>query len=211
VDFRRAIARNERMQAFETWPEAFPRNYLRQLKSAILSSPHMRRDNLNRDFVGTRGFALAFRREGRPRLERDHPHFAGYLERVLDPDCNAFYLNPLLLEAGARVDPHIDRSLRGYCKEVAMPLCVSVLYVEVPAGMQGGELMLSRGKKCLTCRRPKENELLLFQGDLTHGVARMGGNGRRLSLVCEQYVLEPDELEQIPAYTLEHVRAERYA
>ena len=33
------------------------------------------------------------------------------LQRALRPDCNAFYLNPLQLESGSRVDPHIDRSL----------------------------------------------------------------------------------------------------
>src|SRR5262245_40500512 len=102
------------MQAFDSTLEAFPRAYLRSLKAAILSSPHLRSDPLNRDFVGTRGYALAFRAAGRVRVLQDHAYFGAYLERALDPECNAFYLNPLLLEPGARVDPHIDRSLRSW-------------------------------------------------------------------------------------------------
>ncbi len=34
--------------------------------------------------------------------------FKPYLDQALQPECNAFYLNPLLLGEGSRVDPHID-------------------------------------------------------------------------------------------------------
>jgi hypothetical protein len=51
--------------------------------------------------------------------------------------------------------------------------------------------------------------LLWFQGDLTHSVnavtGEKGGSGgcQRLSLVCEQYHLEADQLEDIPEFKLE--------
>ncbi len=160
-------------------------------------------NNLNRDFVGTRGFSVVFTREGIERAVAAFPFFEGYVRRVLRDDCNAFYLNPLQLENGSRVDPHIDRSLRSYCKDIVVPLSVTVLYVDVPAGMIGGELVLARGKKTLARVRPRRGLLVEFDGDLTHSVERVDSPGRRLSLVCEQYSLTEDELEHIPAYTVE--------
>ena len=139
----------------------------------------------------------------------EFPFFELFLRRALRADCNAFYLNPLQLEAGSRVDPHVDRSLRAYCKDVATPLHVSVLYVDVPPVMQGGELVLARGKRVLARVRPLPNLLVGFDGDLTHSIARVGGEGRRLSLVCEQYALDERELDQVPDYELE-TRAKQY-
>ena len=48
-----------------------------------------------------------------------------------------------------------------------------------------------------------------FDGELTHSVVRMEGAGERLSLVCEQYRLNDEEIEPIPSYAIE-TRA-RYA
>jgi predicted 2-oxoglutarate/Fe(II)-dependent dioxygenase YbiX len=132
-----------------------------------------------------------------------------YLEVALRAECNAFYLNPLELVGGSRVDPHVDRSLRSYCKDVATPLCVSVLYVEVPAGMRGGELVLARGKRTLAKVRPVAGDLLVFDGDLTHSVERVEAAGQRLSVVCEQYLLDERELALVPAYRIES-RAKQY-
>jgi hypothetical protein len=51
-------------------------------------------DNLNRDFVATRGFSVVFRREQVARVVAEFPFFAPSLTRALRPDCNAFYLQP---------------------------------------------------------------------------------------------------------------------
>lgn len=197
------------MPVHDAHPNAFPAAYLRSLKRQILASPHFTTNTLNRDFVRTRGFSLVFRAESRAQAERAFPFFAPYLERALRPDCNAFYLNPLQLERGSRVDPHIDRSLRSYCKEVSVPLTVSVLYVDVPDGLRGGSLVLARGKKRLACLRPTTNLLVFFAGDLTHSIEPMESEGTRLSLVCEQYSLAADELERIPSFAIE-TRARTY-
>lgn len=191
------------MPAHAVHPAAFPQAYLRSLKRQISASPHFTTNTLNRDFVGTRGFSVVFRAGARSRVERAFPFFAPYLARALRPDCNAFYLNPLLLERGSRVDPHVDRSLRSYCKEVSVPLTVSVLYVDVPEAMRGGALVLARGKKRLARLQPVANTLLFFEGDLTHSIEPLESAGARLSLVCEQYCLAADELERIPDFTIE--------
>src|SRR5262245_59293067 len=187
----------------------FPPSYLRALKKQLLGSAYLATNTLNRDFVKTRGFSVVFRAEARDLVERRFPSFGPYLARVLRQECNAYYLNPLLLAEGSRVDPHVDRSLRSYCKTVLPPLCVSVLYVDVPPDMRGGALVLARGKKHLARIRPMTNALLVFDGDLTHSIERIDGATERLSLVCEQYCLSPEELQQVPAYRIE-TRARRY-
>jgi hypothetical protein len=182
---------------------AFDAAYLRSLRRQVLACRWFTTNTLNRDFVGTRGFSVVFRRDAAPRVAREFPFFGPFLDRALRDDCNAFYLNPLLLARGSRVDPHIDRSLRSYDADVLPPAAVSVLYVEVPAGMQGGRLVLQRGRKLLGRIVPAEGTLVTFDGDLTHSVERMETEGARLSVVCEQYRLTPDELERIPAYVVE--------
>jgi hypothetical protein len=184
-------------------PQAFPPAYLRALARGIRASPYFTTNTLNRDFVGTRGFSVVFRADGRAEVERAFPYFAPYLERAARADCNAFYLNPLALERGSHVDPHVDRSLRSYVKVVLPPACVSVLYVEVPAKIEGGALVLARGKKHLARIRPATNLLIEFEGDLLHSIERVESQGERLSLVCEQYALPEDELERVPRYALE--------
>ncbi|UIE37898.1 2OG-Fe(II) oxygenase [Leptodesmis sichuanensis] len=199
------------MPYYHDYPEAFSPRYLSKLQRKILDCPYFTVNNLNRDFVGTKGFSIVFRRSHQSVVEREFPYFKPYLDRALQADCNAFYLNPLLLKTGSRVDPHIDRSLRSYCKTIAPPALVSVLYIEVPPDLEGGELILNRSapghkvahKGQVGKIRPQTNTLLIFQGDLTHSINPMTGTGHRLSLVCEQYSLEEWELEEIPEFVVE--------
>jgi 2OG-Fe(II) oxygenase superfamily len=188
---------------------AFEPAYLDSLQKGIRGCRYFTVNNLNRDFVGTRGFSVVFRRDGLPQVVAAFPFFAPYLDRALRADCNAFYLNPLQLESGSRVDPHIDRSLRSYCKDIATPLSVSVLYVAVPPGMRGGTLVLQRGRRTLAKVMPVANLLVAFDGDLTHSVEPVAAAGSRLSLVCEQYLLDERELAAIPTYRIE-TRAKSY-
>jgi 2OG-Fe(II) oxygenase superfamily len=183
--------------------QVFDRAYLTKLRGQILASPYFAVNNLNRDFVDTKGFSLVFQRSHLVMIEQKFPYFIPYLDRVMQPECNAFYLNPLLLKTGSRVDPHIDRSLRSYCKTIDPPAVVSVLYIEVPNDLVGGELVLRSHKRHVGKIMPQANSLLFFQGDLTHSVNAVKSTGTRLSLVCEQYNLENTELQEIPNFKLE--------
>ena len=191
------------MSYYHQQPSAFTAAYLSKLQKQILACPYFAINNLNRDFVGTKGFSVVFQRSGLSEVEQRFPFFKPYLSLALQPDCNAFYLNPLLLEAGSRVDPHIDRSLRSYCKTIEPPAIVSVLYVQIPPALQGGELVLRSNKRQVGQIRPQPNLLVHFQGNLTHSVNEVTSSGTRLSLVCEQYSLSEVELEEIPEFTLE--------
>ncbi|OLP17846.1 iron-regulated protein [Leptolyngbya sp. 'hensonii'] len=191
------------MSYYSQYSQVFPPIYLSELQGQILTCPYFAVNNLNRDFVGTKGFSIVFRRSHIGKVQQRFPYLNPYLERVLQPECNAFYLNPLLLEQGSRVDPHIDRSLRSYCEAIAPPLCVSVLYVRIPADLEGGELVLRSSKRQVGQIRPHPNTLIFFQGDLTHAVNPVKSSGMRLSLVCEQYSLEEEQLQDIPEFRLE--------
>lgn len=191
------------MKYYSQQTQVFPLSYLHDLRGEIFACNYLSVNNLNRDFVATKGFSIVFRRSSIDKVTQKFPFFKPYLDQALQPDCNAFYLNPLVLEAGSRVDPHIDRSLRSYCKTIDPPFLVSVLYVQVPAAMIGGELFLRNHKQQVGQIQPEVNKLVYFQGDLTHGVRAVKTIGSRLSLVCEQYSLSPKELSAIPDFTIE--------
>ncbi|PSB46370.1 2OG-Fe(II) oxygenase [Chroococcidiopsis thermalis] len=191
------------MKYYHQQPACFPSNYLNDLWGEIQACPYFTTNNLNRDFVGTKGFSVVFQRAGIAEVEQKFPYFKPYINLALRSDCNAFYLNPLLLTAGSRVDPHIDRSLRSYCKTIEPPAVVSVLYVQLPPDMQGGELVLRCDKRQVGQIKPQVNTLLYFQGNLTHSVNPVQTPGKRLSLVCEQYSLSESELREIPKFTVE--------
>ncbi|KAB8316532.1 2OG-Fe(II) oxygenase [Tolypothrix campylonemoides VB511288] len=199
------------MKYYSQHQDAFPITYLNDLRGEILACPYLGINNLNRDFVDTKGFSVVFQRSELAQVERQFPFFKPYLDQALQPTCNAFYLNPLLLKEGSHVDPHIDRSLRSYCKTVEPPVVVSVLYVQVPPNLQGGELVLRRQKQQVGQIKPQVNTLVYFQGDLMHSVNAVKTAGTRLSLVCEQYSLSETELQDIPAFTVESraVKAKR--
>ena len=197
------------MSAYTQHAHAFPPEYLRTLRQGIRASRYFTTNTLNRDFVGTRGFSVVFRREALTDVVRAFPFFEPYLERTLLPHANAFYLNPLELQRGSRVDPHVDRSLRSYCPTVLPPEAVTVLYIDVPPALKGGDLILQRRKKHVGRIKPVANTLVIFQGDLTHSIERLESPGARLSLVCEQYNLLPEELERVPNYNVES-RARTY-
>ncbi|ADI63397.1 2OG-Fe(II) oxygenase [Trichormus azollae] len=191
------------MKYYQLQTNILPNYYLNDLWGEINASPYFVINNLNRDFINTKGFSVVFQRQGLTTVEQKFPFFKPYLDLALQPNCNAFYLNPLLLKEGSRVDPHIDRSLRSYCKTIELPHLVSVLYVRVPENMEGGELVLKSPKRQVGQVKPQTNSLVYFQGDLTHSVNAVRTSGYRLSLVCEQYNLSGYELEEIPEFTLE--------
>ena len=199
------------LKYYHQQPLSFPSSYLNDLWGEIQVCPYLAVNNLNRDFVNTKGFSVVFQRSGLAQVEQQFPFFKPYLHLALQPNCNAFYLNPLLLNQGSRVEPHIDRSLRSYCKTVEPPTLVSVLYVQVPPDMKGGELVLHCDKRQVGQVKPQMNTLLYFQGNLAHCVNPVKTLGNRLSLICEQYSLNESELQQIPHFTVESRAAQAKA
>ena len=65
-----------------------------------MACPYFSINNLNKDFVRTKGFSLVFQRSNIAEIKQRFPYLKLYLERAIQEQCNAFYLNPLYLEHG---------------------------------------------------------------------------------------------------------------
>ncbi|MEB3284580.1 MAG: 2OG-Fe(II) oxygenase [Candidatus Sericytochromatia bacterium] len=176
---------------------------LAAIRSEILGSPWMAASNLNHRFRGTYGFTVAFQRHHLPALLQQFPTWGPVLEKMLRPECNAFFLNPLLMKDGAGVAPHVDLSLSSTVPGVRTPRYVSVLYVEVPPLLQGGLLRLYEGDSRVATITPRAGTMLIFRGDMRHEVTPVTAGATdmyeaRLSLVVEQYRLTEHQLNYLP-------------
>lgn len=180
----------------------FSLEYLNDLKSAIISSPYLASSQLSDRFTGTKGFSVVFKRSGISEVVKQFPDFELYLEMALKSSCNAFYLNSLMMESGGRVETHVDCSLSDYGKVWTIPNLVSVLYVQVPEDLQGGELVLENDDRQLAQISPQFNALLYFIGNLLHSVNPVQSSQPRISLICEQYNLDPERLRSIPEFEI---------
>lgn len=187
---------------------------LASVRSEIVDSPYLGATTLNERFGTTKGFSVTFTRAGMNNLGKEWPAIHAYLERILDPKCNAFFLNPLVIGEGAHVDAHIDCSLRSWTapEDPPFPTKVSVLYVEVPRTAGGGDLLIYRAgfPRVVT---PKPNLLVEFQGHLRHEVSPVVEKEKaaeetvRISLVCEQYAMPRDLESLIPVFHLNTKRS----
>ncbi|MEQ9549602.1 MAG: 2OG-Fe(II) oxygenase [Coleofasciculus sp. G3-WIS-01] len=125
-------------------------------------------------------------------------------------ECNTFYLNPLVLEGGTCVEPHVDCSISLYSRKLTIPNLVSVLYVQVPHDLQGGELLLETGEDQVVQIQPQTNTMLFFRGNLEHSVNQVKSSQPRISVICEQYNLSETRLQQIPEFEIQSEADKRY-
>ena len=182
-----------RLQTFvHQTPEALSPEQTEAIRTTILGSSLLGESNLSVQFTGTYGFSLMFQREALGEVVERFPAFAPFLDAALLPDSNAFLLNPLLIQSGRTVSPHIDQSLEFYRTHIGCPLAVSVLYVQVPPVLTGGELRLYHRGAHVATVTPRPRVLVRFRGDVVHEVTRVGTDdaslpAARISLVIEQY------------------------
>lgn len=125
-------------------------------------------------------------------------------ERIKQPNTNAYIFNPLILEGSKIFDKnpntvgyHYDETLTMYNDfgEKYLPVCTTVLYIDVPEIFIGGMLQLydfglnENHHPCAFKIRPEVGKKVVFRGDMYHGVTPMFSNKNttRVSLVFEQY------------------------
>lgn len=150
-------------------------------------------------FGASRGFAITFTRAGLGELAQRFPALMRFMEvgvlgrpwrALYGPlarlrETRAFYLNVLVVPAGANVARHVDATLSPSLGAATVtPLAVSVLYLATPPG---GVLRLWRGERQVAELTPSPGRFVCFRGDLGHEVAAVEGSGERISIVCEQY------------------------
>jgi hypothetical protein len=197
-----------RLQTFvHRTPEALPAGAIEAIRSAILGSSMLGETNLSSQFSGTYGFSVTFRLGGLSEVTGLFPAFAPFLEAALLPGCNAFLLNPLLIQNGRGVGAHQDRSMGYYGAGIGCPVAVSVLYIQVPEQLAGGELRLYHRGARVAALRPMPRSLVTFRGDLVHEVVAVDAgapelSAARISLVVEQYRLPEALLAKVPRLEL---------
>lgn len=197
-------------QYYSLRKNTFNPNYLSSLEMKIISSPYLSNNQLNnKSFAKTKGFSVIFNRSYISEVEQKFPFLKQYLTSTLVPKCNTFYLNALVLQKGGIVKPHIDCSISSYSqKKIITPKFVSVFYVRIPFDMEGGELVFFKkgilGKKFKVGEiKPETNALVYFNGRMQHSVKKIETSSYRISLVCEQYILNEIQLKEIPEFKIE--------
>lgn len=212
------------MSPYVTHRDALTGPRLESLREALLASHFVARSPLMGTFQVTKGFAFIFTEAGRATLLERFPFLTDYLNLVMDPATtrglltwherllgprrpNAFFLNLLLLEEGKGVGRHIDATLQEPSGVAgAVPKHVSVLYLEVPTGAQGGTLRLLRDDQPVGTVHPEPGLLVQFRGELQHEVQPFTGGPQgalRASLVCEQYAFGSAALAHIPTFRIQ--------
>lgn len=179
----------------------FSQTYLNNMRSHILNSPYLNVSQLGESFDNTKGFSIIFKRSTINQVIDKFPWLKPYLEATLKQACNAFYCNVLILESGTRVAEHTDCSISSYDMIYTNPRLVSVFYVDIPQDIQGGELVLSLGEENWQIQ-PQTNSLIFFLGHLSHQVNQVTSSQPRISLVCEQYHLSSERLQNIPEFEI---------
>ncbi len=58
---------------YQQFPNQFSPKYLSKLQQQILACPYFAVNNLNRDFVGTKGFSVVFRRSHLAEVAQQFP------------------------------------------------------------------------------------------------------------------------------------------
>lgn len=103
--------------------------------------------------------------------------------RIREPGTNAYICNPLILEKSKSIGYHYDDTI-GF----ARPVCVTVLYLDAPSDMTGGEFCI-RDHSHTIVHDVEVGQKLTFRGDMCHMVRpyETNENKRRVSLVFEQY------------------------
>ncbi len=199
------------LKRYHQQPNFLASELLERVHGEVCNSPYLAPTTLNSGFAGSLGFSVTFQRSALTQIKKYLPATCEYLDIVLDPQCNAFFLNPLVILESRSVDAHIDCSLRSWTRpeDPPFPVKVSVLYLEIPKSMEkGGELMIYPFDWGPAARiKPQPNLLVEFRGDLRHEVVPFSQKEneektRRVSLVCEQYQLPLELLTRIPVHQL---------
>ncbi len=179
--------------------DAFPADYRALVEHSILSSPHLGPSPLGPEFVATRGFSIIFKRLAFAALVEEFPYLGPFIAAAAFPHSNAFYVNPLVMTGGSRVDAHIDCRLVEAQNMRIIPTLVSIFYVRADPD-KGGALHLRTEDRGEVAVSPRTNDLLHFPGRLVHSVDAVEGGDSRISLVCEQYNLREDVLAGFPEF-----------
>ena len=168
---------------------------------------------LNHPQMGLGGFCIRFTNN-----EHTEDNFSknglteiyNIFKMVKAPGTIQYVCNILILpvSSGITIGEHYDgtQETTDWLNRQYMPMCTSVVYLNLPNKFEGGELFL---KKFNTSRvykivKPSIGKMVEFRGDMSHGVYEIHSeeNIDRLSLVFEQYTVSDNTTFEIePIFT----------
>ena len=174
-----------------------------QLIEDISQHPLLSENLLDQVFEGSKGFSLVWKKGLRSdhELSTNYGWLDSFLKAIIEPDTNAWYLNPLVINQSGDIGAHKDQSLQPYCGQQIYPRWVSVLCLEIGPDSSGGVLELYWEGAKIAVIDSKPNQLVRFVGDLDHLVTPYSGTSPRITVVCEQYKLNPEQLEKVPEWS----------
>lgn len=162
----------------------------KELSRYIIKHPLIDKSVLSDGFSSSYGFVIRFNEyskidfmNSKYNLKKLHDVF----EKIKEPGTNAYVCNPLILGKGKSIEYHYDDTLCMYTYFGAsiLPVCVTVLYLQLPDEFTGGELCVADFEKVV----PVVGKKVVFRGDMQHAVKEFTSteNTKRVSLVFEQY------------------------
>ena len=152
-------------------------------------------------------------------LEKKLEKIYKIFEKIKQPGTNAYIVNTAILsnsynsEEYNQITGHYDDSIniQDWTKRMILPVCTTILYINVPENCEGGNLYLSPfgsrgGLETKTQYIPKQGRKLTFRGDTNHLVEPFfceNNTEKRISLVLEQYKI-PDKYMSDTEFGISH-------
>ena len=152
-------------------------------------------------------------------LEKKLEKIYKIFERIKQPGTNAYIVNTAILsnshnsEEYNDIEFHYDDTieLKDFMGRNILPVCTTILYINVPENCEGGNLYLSffcsrGGLETKTQYTPKRGRKLTFRGDTNHLVEPFfceNNTEKRISLVLEQYKI-PDKYMSDTDFGISH-------
>jgi hypothetical protein len=121
-------------------------------------------------------------------------------KRIKKDGTNVYICNILILpvSSGTTIGEHYDGTHEEtdiFGREY-MPLCSTVLYLNLPNSFTGGQLFIKKFNNDHIYKKidPIIGKLVQFRGDMSHGVDEIYSDEKtdRLSLVFEQYIVDKE-------------------
>lgn len=134
-----------------------------------------------------------------------------FIQSILNPNANYFIFNileitPLTIKDKKwfsnpmSVQMHFDNTITNHVdlnsEKDFLPVCVNVFYIKSPKRTKNGRLILNNfcNWKNISKVDTKENRMIIFKGNLYHGVETMynmdeNDTTKRVSIVLEQYLV----------------------
>lgn len=195
-----------------------------ELKEYVTNLPVIHESDLGPLFKGTYGFNLTFCNHSlkydiknvNKVFKIDFEPIRKLYKRIKHPDANACLFNPLIIHTSTpkrdkdTANPHYDLTLqvRSACNRMVVPICTTVLYIDIPNEFMGGRLGLRNFADQTDdgiYLVPKLGRKVTFRGDQLHHVETMFTEfpSTRISLVFEQYKLTAEEIDKYAAINFE--------